>query len=845
MTGLKLKALASTALTVAVLAGSAAYAQVETITVTAQKREKTLQDTPVAVTAVGEAELKESSLRDVRDLQTLVPSLQVSQFVSSANTGISIRNVGSDTFNLGIEPAVGVFVDGVYRDRNGASIGDFLGVERVEVLRGPQSVLFGKNTSAGVLSFITAKPDFEFDYEGELTIGNYDARVVKAGVSGPIVADKLAVRLDVNSNQRDGFVDNVTTGEDVNNRDRWGVRGQLLWLPTDDMEVRLIADKSEISEDCCAAPFSQVSPGNAPILAGLGATVPSTNPFDRQIAVNNSLLSTLESSGLSAEVNIDFDGFTLTSITSKRDYSDSQDIDPDWTDLPLNLERRTDTDISTFTQEVRLTSTGDRMIDWIVGAYIFKQDLTFNNRTIQGPFLRPFADGFSLGAVGQIEALCNSAAGAVTPGCVPGQYFAVGSGLQKSEFEQTNDSVSVFGQADWNVTDKLVATLGLRYTQDEKEVSSDIVIDDPFAAIDLVQLGGASLFAATFGALTGGQAATPANFALFPAQFAAAQAASSAAAGVTCTPTSAPGTCNPFLELGGLQFFPPAPNFADTRQDDDVSGTFILSYDHSDDLNLYASYSRGFKGGGFALDASAARVGQFTFDPETVDAYEVGAKMRLFNNRANLNVAIFEQHVNDFQTNTFTGSSFVPDNAGEIFLRGIEVDVLAQPTDRLTLTGAITYLTDNDYAEFEGGPCPVSNRSNCAFVQVGPAIVPVQDLTDRELSGSAKTNAVATATYRQPISAGMEAFARGEVRHGSDRFLSTDLDPLLFQEAFTLVNAAVGVGHPEGQWALQFWGRNLTDEDYLQGEFNSTLPGNLNAYPGDPQTYGLTLRVRR
>ena len=841
-------ALGSTALAMAVIAAAPVYSQgMDTITVTAQRRETTLQDTPVAVTAVSGDVLEQSQLRDVRDLQTLVPALSVSQNSSSSNASFSIRAVGSSTFNFGIEPSVGVFVDGVYRSRNGASIGDFLGVQRIEVLRGPQSTLFGKNTSAGVINFVTETPADTFGYEGEVTLGSFNQRTFRGMIENGL-GDGISGRLDVNINQRGGFITNVPDGRDVNERNRWGWRGQLFFEPNDRLSLRIIGDMQQIDENCCAAPFTRVSPGNAGAFGILGVTQLPVNPYSGLIAIDGSVASLINSGGLSAELNYEFDGYTFTSITAYRAYDEDQDIDPDWVDQPFNQRRFLDQDYQTTTQEFRVTSTGDRTVDYLLGAYFFHQNLNTTNITRQGPLLRPFADLFSDldgnpftpgSGVGLVEALCNGPQGPFIGGCVPGQYLAAGSG-QSSTFWQNNDSMALFGQLDWHVNDRFTLTGGLRYTNDEKDARSDISIQDPFAALDFVQIGfNALIFPAAFTQATG-LPFTPGNVAFVqganPAGFAQIVAGAQAAA--------ADPNVNTLLGLGALQFFPPAPNFNSSRSDSNLSGTIIASYDATDDLNLYASYSQGYKGGGFALDSAAARVGSFTFDPETVTAWEFGIKTTI-GDVLMINTAVFRQNVEDFQTNVFTGSSFVPDNAGEIQISGIEIETLFQPTEYLTLTGGVIWLWEDKYVTFTDGPCPVSDTSNCQFraSATSPALVPVQDLSGSE-RGSAEFTGNVTALYQRPVSENLEFFLRGEVFFRSDAFLTTQLDPLQVQDSFQLFNGSVGLTAEDGRWEVQVWGRNLADEEYLQGSFDSTLPGNINGYPGDPRTYGVTFRLR-
>ena len=221
------------------------------IVVTATKREQTLQDVPVAVSVTTSETIERAFIRDIKDLATVVPSLRVGERQNSSNTNFFIRGFGNGANNAGIEPSVGVFIDGVYRSRSAAQIADLPDVERIEVLRGPQSTLFGKNASAGVISVITQKPKFTFGGNVEASYGNYDAWVVKGVVTGP-VTDTLALSLSGSVNKRDGFFRDLGTGGRTNDRDRWFIRGQALFEPNSDLSVRIIGDYGKIDEICCA-----------------------------------------------------------------------------------------------------------------------------------------------------------------------------------------------------------------------------------------------------------------------------------------------------------------------------------------------------------------------------------------------------------------------------------------------------------------------------------------------------------------------------------------------------------------------------------------------------------------
>ncbi|MBT5207709.1 MAG: TonB-dependent receptor plug domain-containing protein, partial [Halieaceae bacterium] len=223
----------------------------EEVVVTAAKRQQTLQEVPIAVSVVTSETIEQAQVLDIKDLQTLVPSLRVTQLQGSAQTNFIIRGFGNGANNAGIEPSVGVFIDGVYRSRVGSALADLPKLERIEVLRGPQSTLFGKNASAGVISVTTAKPDLDgFSGSVGATVGNYNQTIIRGDVTGPLT-ENLAFSLFGSMNERDGYFDNLELGTDSNELDRWNFRGQLLWNPTDRLEMRLIVDAEEIDEVCC------------------------------------------------------------------------------------------------------------------------------------------------------------------------------------------------------------------------------------------------------------------------------------------------------------------------------------------------------------------------------------------------------------------------------------------------------------------------------------------------------------------------------------------------------------------------------------------------------------------
>ncbi|MFM7627830.1 MAG: TonB-dependent receptor, partial [Gammaproteobacteria bacterium] len=336
--------------------------ELEEVVVTATKREQTLQDVPVAVTVTTADTIEKAAIRDIADLASVVPSLRIGQLQTSTNTNFIIRGFGNGANNPGIEPSVGVFVDGVYRSRSAGSIGDLVDVQRVEVLRGPQSTLFGQNASAGVISVVTKKPEFEWGGMVEGTLGNYSERSLKGKVTGPI-SDKVAFSVAGSLNQRDGYFTNLTNGSKINDRDRWDLRAQLLWNASDNTSVRLIADKSEIDELCCGVSNLLNGPTGALVqnpAFGNGKIYPGTAnspglPFDRKAFLNKDPRNAVDNDGISLHIDWAGESVSLASLTALRHQETDFDYDFDFTGADLGRTNRNLGEIETLSQELRLS----------------------------------------------------------------------------------------------------------------------------------------------------------------------------------------------------------------------------------------------------------------------------------------------------------------------------------------------------------------------------------------------------------------------------------------------------------------------------------------------------------
>jgi len=820
--------LCASAIAMVMSLGAAASAQVDIVTVTTQKREQTLSDVPVAVTAITAETLQDSAIRDLNELEVLAPSLNVVTFSRPGAAEYTIRGLGTSSDNAGLEPSVGVFVDGVYRARQGAAANDFFSLERVEVIRGPQSTLFGRNTPAGVISFHTRAPEFETGAAGEFTYGNYNQFISKGTVTGPLIQNQLAFRLDGVFNKRDGVLTNRVNEEafeDVNNRNRFELRGQLLWERDDLTTVRLIADYSEIDEDCCAAPFlTQLSP-NRLALGVLGANLRPDDPFRREVVFDGRLNSNITNSGVSAEVTRQFANFEMTSITAFRNYEDVSDIDADFTDVDLVGRRRVDQGYDTFTQEVRFAQNDGGQYDWLAGGYLYYQSLNYDGAQPYGSQLRPFVDSLTQDAVSGLEDFL---------GVEPGSYFAEGQGLVSESYDYDTFSLSGFGQADYYVNERLTVTGGLRLGWETKDVDADIVIDDPFSALDLstldfVAIAEPFLFDRFFFNRTGDEP-TAENIEDTRDDIVADIAAD--AARVAADPFA-----NPFFRLPALQFNPPASSYSDSRSEFNVAALLRADYEVNDNLNLYASLSRGYKAGGFNLSALAARDNATEFDEETATSIEFGLKSRFAQDTVLVNFAAFDTSLNDFQANSFTGSSFQLVNAGEVTVRGLELETDWNPNPYFLGELGLTYLLDAEYDSFENAPC------NDLQELTGECPTGFQDLSGRQLAGASKTTVSLAGTVMFSVN-GLNVALRNEGYFRSAFNTGADLDPRKVQDEYFLYNATLTVSPPREGWALQLWGKNLLQEEYIEGSFSSVgQPGSINAYVGDPRTYGLTMRL--
>jgi outer membrane receptor protein involved in Fe transport len=713
------------------------------IVVTAQKRAQDIRDVPIALTAVSGEDLTMGGVVDVNSLGMVAPTLRITTSTSeSFGSVVRIRGVGTSGSNAGLEGSVGIFVDGVYVSRTGIAMSDLVDVERIEVLRGAQGTLFGKNTSAGAIQIITKKPEFEFGGTAEVSISNYEGRKLRGSVTGPIVDDNLAVRLSGTYNMRDGFITDVNSGLDFNDRDRFILRGQALLTPNDNFQARLIVDYSEKDESCCASPFSINGPASNLFLA-LGGTVPPDDEFERLVAVNDPYTNASESFGASVEMNWDTSFGSVTSITSYRDYQARSRADTDRRDIDL-AENNNDFSTDVFSQELRLQ--GEKgAIDWMVGAYYFNEDTTQESSILWGSQAGNY---FSLLVPAGLRPLVSS-------------LYPEGTGAVSNNINQSTTGWSVFTHNVISISPRVSAVLGLRLSTEDKEASGRFVANTP-----------------------------------------------------ACT------TFGPASPLAGLRILCSVPDYDVKTDYSEPTGTFKLQFAATEEVNTYASYSHGFKAGGISFDRNAGTSASGPeFLPETVDTFEVGAKGKFMNGAVRLNVAAYYSDFKNLQLNTFDGIQFSITNEPGVISQGVEVDGFLLPGNGWFLNGSVAY-NDSTYKD--------TSTPNLA----GKQLVNAPSWT---LGGAIGTT--------QPISNNLEMFGRLNVSHNSGMNTGSNLAPEKFQQAYTRVNARLGIRSQDKRWELSAWARNLFDENYSLIIINTPIQsGSFNAFTGSPRTWGLTLR---
>ncbi len=862
------------------------------IIVTATRRSEALSDVPIAVSAVTGETLEKTGATDVRALTQVAPSLLVSGATSEVNFTARIRGIGTVGENAGLESSVGLFIDGVYRSRTGVGLSELGDIERVEVLRGPQGTLFGRNSTAGLINIVTKGPDLSgFHAKGSASYGNYNAWRVDGAVNAPL-GDTLATRIDAVWQKRDGFIRNATPGQPrINDRDRWLLRGQLLYQPNDDIKLRLIGDYSKHNENCCGGvllnPVRNLSRGAdgfpvasantlLPLVQLFGANyqvAPADEQYTRWTATTPGVPYRADSTdwGLSGELNWKLGDINLTAVTAYRNYLNQQGQDGDF--QAMDILRRTDLDrhFRLFTQELRLQGEAlDGKLNWLFGGYYANEKLFVDDDIVFGADYERFANCLASAAISAANlnpaaATCSNLPVVNWPGfqgiaTATGSARLNGTGDQGSNFFQQSENYALFTHNTFNlVEDKLSLTLGARYTHETKDLTAQ----------------------ANF------------NNTLCPA--------------ILATPFQSLASIPCAINGAAVSFAKGAPG---TRfSDGQWTGTAVLSFKPTPDLMIYGSASKGYKAGGFNLDFSALdrpcsltggsaaqnaacsatlakpaltpangrpEATDLQFGSEKVDAFELGFK---YNGKGiDVNVAAFYQRYTNYQLNTYNGVNFEVTNiqackddlAGAdmdasaatgtcaadrlkpgVTSKGVEIEAFLRPARNFGVNLGLTYV-ETMYAK---------NLVGTGGRPLSPVLF---QLPGQTMSNAPKVVATAGVSWTPSIgSSGLTGLVYFDTRMQSDTNTGSDLDVEKIQDAYAVFNGRLGIYGPDKRWGVELWGQNLFNKKYFMigadmplqgsGTFRAVaaspatgLAGTAHqlfvGFPAEPRTWGATVR---
>ncbi|WP_068076321.1 TonB-dependent receptor [Novosphingobium lentum] len=780
------------------------------IVVTARHRSESSQAVPVAISVVGGDHIDSTGAFNVGRLQQLTPTLQ---FYSSnpRNTSVNVRGFGAPLglTNDGIDQGVGIYVDDVYYSRVASSTFDFLDVKQIEVLRGPQGTLYGKNTTAGAINITSRAPTFDLEGRAEISAGNYGYAQFKGAISGPL-SDKVALRLAASATRRNGTVDNITTGQRDNNLSNVGLRGQLLWKPAGNLEVLVAADYNHQNTVCCATVYVKnvqtqkaLNRQYAAISAVQSYAIPlaAQNPFNRISDVDATLRARQSIGGASVRAKLDLGAGTLTSITAFRYWDWDPSNDRDFTALPITTISQNPSKQRQFTQELRYNQHSDHL-DFQVGSFYYYQKIDTDGSQVQGPAATKW--------------LLSPNASASNP-----YNLDVLNGLTSTNtIRLRNTSFSVYGQASWHPLPGLTIQPGARVNYDKKTGSYDAVVTNAAGTV-----------------LTGGLVTT--------------------------------GNATQKAQLGVLL----PESYAARTSKWSFSYDFTLSYDLARDVHAYATYAKTFQTGGINLNGVPADaitglpLLQFaSVAPESVHHYEVGLKSQFLDRKVTLNLAAFRTDIGNYQAvfsannaaSLSTLRGYVA-NVPKVRSQGIESDFSVRPSERFNAYVNFAY-TDATYREFTNAPPPLElsggttfSGTNCTIPTALPkGTSPVScDISGQRLPGASKYSLSFGGEANLPVQlagrpgqiyVGADGNARTNFSSNATPSASTDI------AGYTIANFRLGWRSdrdaPGPKLNIYGWVRNAFDKGYLeQLQIAPNSVGLVVGNLGDPRTFGGTLQI--
>jgi iron complex outermembrane recepter protein len=760
------------------------------ILVTARRRKETAQEVPLAISVIGGEHIDNTGSFNVGRLTQLTPALT---FYSSnpRNSAANIRGIGAPfgLTNDGIEQGVGIYVDDVYYSRAASSTFDFLDVAQIEVLRGPQGTLYGKNTTAGAINITTRAPTFDFEGRAEVTIGNLGFKQAKASVSGPL-SDTVAARFALSSTSRQGTIFNVTSGNYINEQDNLGLRGQLLYKPSDDLEITLAGDFNRQNPECCGTVYVRTGATQratnrqyAALAAAQGYSVVSTDPFDRLTDIDAPLNAGNDIGGASLRVKWDIGSGTLTSVTAWRFWDWIPENDRDFTGLPIVTASNNPSQQNQYTQELRYAQSGTDL-DFVIGAFVYHQRI----------------DTQGLERHGTASSRWN-----INPSNALSLDPTVLAGLTAFNTQYLiNTSAAVYGQASWKITDAFTIQPGVRINYDKKKGLYDRKVFDGL---------GVPVLAGQTGAVRAAQLAifTPQSY----------------------NPSGSDWSFS--YDLTASYKFTPD----------------IMAYiTYAKTFKSFGINQNGVPNDTTGAPALAAQ----TIKPESVNHYEAGVKTQFLDGKAIVNVSVFRTDIDDYQAQVTNGSlgllrGYLA-NADAVRSQGVEVDFSFRPSKRFNVYVNGAY-TDATYRKFIDAPCPPELSGGGTGNVIGAPGAPGTnspancDISGQRLPGVSKYTLSYGAEYNIPAAIlGKEgaAYLAWDGSYRSDWSSNPSPSAYTWVESHSLNNFRFGFRAEDG-FDVYAWVRNAFDVNYFDA---LNVPGGntglITGQTGDPRTWGATLK---
>ena len=721
-------------LTVSQLSSAQSRPVIEEVIVTAQKRAQNVQDIPVAVTAIDAQSIEQLGIQSSADVVRIVPSLTVTEGNNKTNSAFSIRGIGTNTFGIGIEQAVVMIVDDVALVQQGQSLANLIDIERIEVLRGPQSTLFGKAASAGVISITTKRPSEQFEGTAEVTATDEQAYRVVGSVSGPL-SDNIGYRVTGFWHDTDGYVKNIAKGyDDFNGEKGEGFRSKLQWDVGDNTEITMGAYYTDEKSDCCARVFRELNPEDARFqnLIDISSGI---SPSEDNTTVRYDTLpdSDNDTKGINLRIAHNIGEYTFLSITAYDEwkYTNKEDVDfsdeiPDFIVDQLGVSQffsDSDRKSDYLSQEFRLVSPVYDKFDYLIGFFYAKSDID-----------RDFYRNLPVAPVDEYS-------------------------------HAESENLAVFGQLNWNFTSMTSASIGLRYLDEQ-------------------------------------------------------------------------------IEAKYINFLEPTTVTAHANDGDgDVVGKVSLQHFVREGVMLYTSYTRGYKGQAYDI-ANFDNVGGLDpVKPEISDAYELGLKSMLWDQRMQLNITAFYAEYDDFQVQGADTTSqvieFQLNNAGKLETKGVELETTTLLTDQLALTFNASYV-DAEINDFDGANCYVGQTPESGCIDG------TQTIDGGELPNSPKWKYTALLDYEYPLnSLPFDGFANVIYTWQDDVRFGIDQDPLTTQKSYGVTNLRIGIKDNSERYEISAFVNNLFAEHYVGDQLNlssffppgttaiiQTVPRNAQRYWG-------------